>query len=349
MPETRSSEEKMMGTDQFQAWKWMKFALQTRRDAGEGTIGLVCGPPGCGKTTALEAWMERVAQAGIHAVSIEALEKSSLRDLLDAILDSLHTHSSNRAYTDVIEDVVQAMRYHRLDLLLIDQAELLPLNCYDTMPYLFQETQCILLLVGNLSLEKKLQRDSYLWSRIAGRLSFKPPAIEEVLAEILPSFDMANFQFDATRESDQELGRAIWKLVGPSLRDLSQTLERASEIAEMAEKEVITLAMVHRAYPQAVHDAPPHTWGLAQWVVATLFLQQEYKDAYYLIERGGVKLNDEVLRDWQWIIQPGDTLSSPYSESRKQSLVVEEKHIRQANALARRIARIKPGGRPPFL
>jgi hypothetical protein len=100
----------------------------------------------------------------------------------------------------------------------------------------------------------------------------------------------------------------------------------------------VTLACIHAGFAQAVSDAPQTSWSELMWVLAAGLLRQEYKEAHECIENGEVSVNGKVRHIW-----------SESSERNTHALAADETLLRQANALRRRIERLKPGGRAPYL
>lgn len=307
---------------------------------------LMVGPAGVGKTTALRAYLQQRQQTD-DILLLEAFPKITATILFEDVLRTLHWSSAHGSIVERTREAQDALHYSHTTLIVLDQAEELPTALFDVALELAHV--CPLVLMGREeALLPKLQHP-YVWKNRQGMLRMTPLAEADILQRILPSLTLPRFVFDPTVDDDLTLGRALWKLTSPSLRDLHAIVKQAGEVAEASELERVTLACIHAGFAQAVSDAPRSTWSELMWVLAVGLLKQEYKEAHDFIEIGEVSVNGQRRHNWWWIIQSGDQIWSKFSERNTHLLTVDEKLLRQANALRRRIERMKPGGRAPYL
>jgi hypothetical protein len=307
---------------------------------------LIVGPAGVGKTTALRAYLRQQHQTEDMLV-LEASPRITASTFIDGALHKLHWPPAHGSIVERTREAQDALRYFNTTLIVLDQAEQLPTALFDVILELARV--CPLVLMGRAqALLPKLQHP-YVWKNLQATLRTTPLAEADILQRLLPSLALPRFAFDPTDERDLALGRALWKLTSPSLRDLRRVAEQADEIAEGSDVERVTLECIHAGFAQAVRDAPGTGWSELMWVLATGLLRQEYKEAHECIEQGSVSVNGQKRRHWWWIVQTGDQLWSKSSERKTNTLAVDERLLRQANALRRRIERLKPGGRAPYL
>src|SRR5260370_3692989 len=170
-------------------------------------------------------------------------------------------------------EVQDALQYFNTTLILLDQAEELPTALFDVILELARV--CPMVLLGrDQTLLPQLQHPS-VWKNRQGTLRLTPPSEEDILQRLLPSLTLPRFAFDPTDEQDLALGRALWKLTCPSLRDLRRGVMQANKIAQDSGVERVTVACIHAGLAQAVSDAPQTSWSELMWVLATGLLRQE--------------------------------------------------------------------------
>lgn len=324
---------------------WLEEIQRHPRLQGDTPLYLILGPVGAGKTRALQAYLQ---SAATKALFYEAPEKITLANLFKELLAQLHMPTSSRAVVELIGEVKDALVYNSTQIFIIDQADRLPAAYYEALSEIGQV--CTLVFTGDEeTLLPKVRRNERVWDHARGAFTFEPPSLEEILDRILPSLRIPYWHYDPTVEADRALGVALWQLTGPSLRDLASVLKHAGDSAEVSRLDHITLETIHRGFERGVLDKSDASWGALMWVVAVIFLRDEYKEAHDFIELKQVKVNGVVRPYWWWVVQAGDQLWSKFSEGRQHTVTVEEKHLKQARALLRRIANYKPGGRPPYL
>lgn len=324
---------------------WLAGIQQHPHQPGDSPLYLVLGPAGVGKTHGLR---EYIPSARPEVYFYTAPENITLASLLKELLVDLHMPSSSRAVSELIEEVRDALSYNGTRLFILDQADRLPAAFYVAFGEI--GLACPLVFAGREEiLLPRVRHNETLWAQTRPPFSFEPPAQEEVLETILPSIRLPYWRYDAASEEDRALGEALWRLTRPSLRDLASVLKRAGESAEVSRLDRITLATVHAGFEQGARDKPETSWSALMWVVAAIFLRDEYKEAHDFIELKQVQVNGVARPYWWWVVQAGDQLWSKFSEVKQHTVTVEEKHLKQARALLRRIANYKPGGRQPYL
>jgi hypothetical protein len=324
---------------------WLEAIQQHPRLSGDSPLYLVLGAAGVGKTQAL---LEFLTTAKSNVYLYPAAENITLANLLRDLLRGLHMPSSSRSVAELIKEVKVALSYNDTRLFIIDQADCLPTSVYDELSEIGQT--CPMVYVGRgETLLPKVQRHENVWAQTRPAFSFEPPAPKEILERILPSLHLPFWSYDPASEEDRALGEALWRMTEPSLRDLASVLEHAGESASASGLDRITLETIHAGFGRGVRDKPEASWSALMWVVAAIFLRDEYKAAHDFIEIRQVQVNGAVRPYWWWVVQAGDQLWSKFSEVKQHTVTVDEKHLKQARALLRRIASYKPGGHPPYL
>ena len=316
------------------------------RSYNERPFYLLVGQAGIGKSTALQAYLQE-HQYTEAITSVKATPKMTASALFETLLHQLDWPRAHGSITEQSKEAQQALYHTNTALVVIDQAEGLPTKLFDTVLELAHA--CPLVFVGREQVLLPKLQHPYVSRHQQGRAHLLPFPEADILQQVLPSVNLPPFVFDPKNEQDLALGRALWKLTSPSLRDLQHVIKQAGEVARISQLETVTLECLHAGFTKAVTDASQTTWGELMWVLAAGLLRQEYKAAHDFIDLGVIKVNETVCSHWWWIVQPGDTIWSKFSERTTHTITVDEKLLRQAHALRRRIERMKPGGRPPYL
>lgn len=202
-------------------FKMVNFIIKETIEERE--IGLIYGAAGSGKTTALREF----AKKHPNAIFIEATAHTNARSLLDALGKALKI-SMPRTLNDKIIEIASFLKTAD-KVLLIDEAEHLPLRALEDLRRIHDFSGVPLVLAGTLMLLNNLRGKNgeyrQLYSRIASKWSMKGLSEEESNKYFkLPVFPYTRGNF----RSASKLSRKILKLAKASGQEVNERLIKAA-------------------------------------------------------------------------------------------------------------------------
>ena len=78
-------------------------------------------------------------------------------------------------------------------------------------------------------------------------MKFEPLPLEEIHEVVLPQMVFPHWQYSAASRTDRELGKYIWSIVNPSLRNLRNLLQAADLLAAYHHDAIITRETIDEA------------------------------------------------------------------------------------------------------
>ncbi len=215
------------------------------------TMGVITGLAGVGKTIAIQHSLDGLAlhaqTAFPTAIKIKVMPCSTPRALTKTILDSLLEKARGRNIYEMADEVATALERNSIRLLAVDEADRLNEDSFEVLRHLFDKTGCRIVLVGLPNILSVIERHEKFSSRVGLRMSFVPLDLEEVLDIILPKLVFPHWNYDPKQTADREMGTAIWHKVNPSLRNLSNLLSTASQMARDEHVPSMTQALINEA------------------------------------------------------------------------------------------------------
>lgn len=216
------------------------------------TMGVITGLAGVGKTIATQEYIAHVApntQTTLPmAIKVTVRARSTPRALAKNVLDGLQEKAKGSNIYEIGDDAAEAMDRNDLKLLLVDEADRLNEDSFEVLRHLFDKTGCPIVLVGLPTILSVINRHEKFRSRVGLRLSFVPLEEQEILTVVLPQLVIPRWVYCAENEDDQKMGKAIWKKVKPSLRNLTNLLSTASLFAKAYQSPAITAAHIQEAF-----------------------------------------------------------------------------------------------------
>lgn len=263
---------------------FVDFLMQSKYKNGYSTMGAVTGLSGIGKTIAIQSFLnaqEPRPYIGLPAcIVIKVTPGSTPKALLEKLLVALGERprgvSSNRY--KIADEAAEAIVNNDVKVLFVDEADLLGVDCFEFLRYIFGKTGCPIVLVGLRQLWRVVNCHEKLANRIGLCHRFLAPDEKEVLETILPQMIIPRWHFDLSHEEDIVMGKVLWEWVKPSFRNLRTVLQYASQFAELQGKERITLDTLKLSYQMT--PIPKRREALAEEGAAEELDEEEPQTAY---------------------------------------------------------------------
>ncbi len=147
----------------------------------------------------------------------------------------------------IADEAAEAILNNDLKILFVDEADLLNVDGFEFLRYIFNKTGCPIVVVGLRQILRVIREIEKFGSRVGPHIEFHPPEEEEVLSTILPQLVVPRWRFDLASEADIAMGKELWNRTKPSFRNLRTVLQYASMLAEIYEKDHITLALLRQS------------------------------------------------------------------------------------------------------
>lgn len=228
------------------------IGLLTDPERRSPTMGVITGPPGVGKTIALQDYLDnlepRTNTALPVAIKVTVLPRSTPRAFAETILKGLLEKPRGRNIYEIADEAAAAIERNDLKLLGVGEANRLTEDSFEVLRHLFDKTGCRILLVGLPSILRVINRHDQFSSRVGLRMEFLPLELEEILTVVLPQLVFPRWAYEPGREADHLMGEAIWNKVNPSLRNLTNLLDLASQTARVMNAPTITQACIDEAF-----------------------------------------------------------------------------------------------------
>lgn len=196
-------------------------------------LAVIFGDAGCGKTEGAKYY----DQHHNHAVYIRCNPAMQAGELLDEVLTGLREANTGfKTLNRRISKIQWALqKSHRL--IILDEAEHLPVRTLDMVRAIYDDGNCGLVLMGQDVLMEKLSKATlhenlnYFRSRIGLKYEIRRPTVKEIKA-IIESRGIT-VTSDLIKEID------IWIKGEGELRKLDKILKRAKNICEWSDKKEI--------------------------------------------------------------------------------------------------------------
>jgi hypothetical protein len=233
---------------------FVDFIMQSKYKNGYSTMGVVTGLSGIGKTIAIQTFLNGQSprpHIGLPAcIVIKVTPGSPPKALLEKLLTALGERprglSSNRY--KIADEAAEAIVNNDVKVLFVDEADLLSVDCFEFLRYIFGKTGCPIVIVGLRQIWRVVNRYEKFANRVGLHHHFLPPNEQEVLETILPQLTIPHWRFDPTQKRDMVIGQTLWDWVQPSFRNLRTVLQYASLFTELQGKEWITLETLQLSY-----------------------------------------------------------------------------------------------------
>lgn len=205
----------------------------------EGEITVITGEPGLGKTFGLEYYRGKYPK---KVALITAYKGYTARTLISKLHKEFFGGDGSGSKTDLIEDLCSIGGTNRC--IIIDQAEYLNLTALETIRYIYDVTECGLVLAGTHRLLENLRGKNkclqQLWSRVgrAVRLDRLTAAdTEKIIQTVLPN--------------SNGLWKSYHEHCNGNARVLSKIIRRTKRVAErnntaVTESIVVRVAREHK-------------------------------------------------------------------------------------------------------
>jgi hypothetical protein len=144
-----------------------------------------------------------------------------------------------------------------LKILFVDEADLLNIDCFEFLRYIFKKTGCPIVVVGLRQILRIIREYEKFGSRVGPHIDFRPPDQEEVLFKILPQLVMPRWRFDPSSKANIAMGMELWDHTKPSFRNLRTVLQYASLLAELYEKERIPRDLLQQSWQMMANKPFP--------------------------------------------------------------------------------------------
>lgn len=212
-------------TDNVNRFDDLCTEMEDRRSLIGPSMAMVTGPAGRGKS---ESAKKYAVNSG--AVYIPPMNKTSATMLLQEITLDLAKVMPGRVAGCL--DVIQAEMAKRRRLVIVDEADLIPMPLLEMLRNINERYSCPILLIGEDGLTRKLASRSRIWSRIRRRMAFEPVTQPNIVLFFRKALEM-NISVAATQLIHRHC-EGDWRPVLKVAVDIERSLE-ASGLTEIPE------------------------------------------------------------------------------------------------------------------
>jgi DNA transposition AAA+ family ATPase len=221
--------------EEFQIF--IAMLMRSKQQNGYSTMGVVTGWSGVGKTIAIQTFLNSLQDRphnGLPAgIEMKVMPGSTPRALMETLLKGLgerpRGNTTNRY--KIAEEAAEAILNNDLKILFVDEADLLNIDGFEFLRYIFGKTGCPIVVVGLRQILQVINAYEKFGSRVGPHIEFRPPDEDEVLSKILPQLCIPRWTFDPSSEADNAMGMELWDHTKPSFRNLRTVLQYASVLA----------------------------------------------------------------------------------------------------------------------
>jgi DNA transposition AAA+ family ATPase len=242
---------------------FVELLMRSKQKTGYTTMGVVTGLAGVGKTIAIQTFLDSLEErshTGLPAgIVIKVTPGSTTRAFLENLLKGfgerprgLHTNRYK-----IADEAAEAILNYDLKILFVDESDLLNVDGFEFLRYIFNKTGCPIVVVGLRQILRVIGEYEKFESRVGPHMPFQPPEQDEVLSTILPQLIIPHWKFNASSEADLVMGMELWNLTKPSFRNLRKVLQYASILADIQEKERISRAILKLSYQMMIGQKAP--------------------------------------------------------------------------------------------
>jgi Cdc6-like AAA superfamily ATPase len=233
---------------------FIDMLMRSKQQNGYSTMGVVTGWSGVGKTIAIQTFLDSLEDRphnGLPAgIVIKVTPGSTPRALMEKLLISFgekpRGNTTNRY--KIADEAAEAILNNDLKILFIDEADLLNVDGFEFLRYIFNKTGCPIVVVGLRQILRIIREFEKFGSRVGPHIDFRPPDDDEVFSKILPQLIVPHWRFDPSSEADLAMGMELWDRTKPSFRNLRTVLQYASMLTELHEKEWISLNILKQSW-----------------------------------------------------------------------------------------------------
>jgi len=201
-------------------------------------IGLIHGPTGFGKTTAVE-WLFN--QDEVNGIFVRCYASDTVTSLLGGITHELGI-PRRATLRDTVDGIVEAIRAEEL-VLFIDEIDHVVGNAriMETLRDIYDATEQPLILVGMEAIALRISHRKQLFNRISQWIEFKPADLEDVSL-------IAREMLEVDVEIDEELLDFIRQKANGVVRVITSALDKIEKQAMASDARIIRLEDVDTSY-----------------------------------------------------------------------------------------------------
>lgn len=226
-------------------------------------MGLVTARSGSGKTSVVD-WY--TAQQSVRqdselpevvriTIPYRATGKQVAMEIGQALAD---TFKARNIY-DAQREAALSIQRNDVKLILVDEADSLNDDSFETLRAIYDSTGCSIVLVGLPKITAVIKSKEKFRTRMLPPLQFQPLGKDEIFQVVLPQMVFPRWQFQGDREVDQQLGDLIWKAARSNLRTIRTILGTASIFAGKLNIDAITPEIIEAAARLPI-TGPAEAW-----------------------------------------------------------------------------------------
>lgn len=242
---------------------FVDLLMRSKQHNGYSTMGVVTGLSGVGKTIAIQTFLNSLEDrphnglpAGIEInVTPGSTPRAPVEKLLTRFGEKPRGNNTNRY--KIADEAAEAIVNNDLKILFVDEADLLTIDGFEFLRYIFKKTGCPIVVVGLRQILRVIREYEKFGSRVGPHIDFRPPDADEVLFKILPQLVFPRWRFDPSSEADIAMGMELWDHTKPSFRNLRTVLQYASLLAELYEKERISRDLLQQSWQMMANKQYP--------------------------------------------------------------------------------------------
>ncbi len=184
-------------------------------------IGLIHGPSGFGKTTAVE-WLFN--QDEVNGIYVRCYKADTVTSILEQIAKEIGLAQRHSVRT-MVDGIVEAVREQEL-CLFIDECDYVVGNAriMETLRDIYDATEQPLILVGMEEIARRISQRKQLFNRISQWIEFKPADLEDVAL-------IASQMMEVNVDIDEALLDLIRKRSHGVVRTIVAALDKIEKLA----------------------------------------------------------------------------------------------------------------------
>lgn len=205
-------------------------------------IGLIHGPSGYGKTTAVE-WLFN--QDEVNGLYVRCYKADTVTSLLEQIAKEIGIPQRHGLRSQV-DGIVEAVRSEELALF-IDEADYVVGNAriMETLRDIYDATEQPLILVGMEEIARRISQRKQLFNRISQWIEFRPADLEDVAL-------IAREMMEVNVSIDEELLDLIRKRANGVVRVIVSALDKVEKMVLASGADVVGLQDIDTS--ELLHD-----------------------------------------------------------------------------------------------
>ncbi|NNJ13453.1 ATP-binding protein [Chloroflexales bacterium ZM16-3] len=243
-------------------WRSMKLALSLRNQydpkADDALIVPVYGKSGLGKTFAIRGFIDSISARTVtglpQVITVVVKHRATPKGLVKQILHALGESPRGREYSDIVDEVIDAIQGHDISMFIFDEADRLDEETFECLRALVDETHRPMVLVGLPNILKIIRLHRKFKDRVAFGVPFEVLDTDEFLDVFLPKVVLPRWIYDASNDSDRAMGTFLWERTRPVLRRVRKVLNLASRIVLIDEEKSITQKHIEEALKKILTD-----------------------------------------------------------------------------------------------